>query len=160
VEFLAVVIVAFLFGMASAPFGLALDLPPAVVAVGVFAGCGAFAGTATAVLWKRRDQLVARRPGWVGIAVPVVGWMWRRAGTRLTGQQGTVVIDRAAAILDRLGVRGTGLVGPVLGRWTLPIAGVALDVDRRRLLGWHLTGVAIWSTVVVVGFDQLISALR
>jgi len=132
---LAVVIVAFLFGIASAPFGLALGLPPALVALGVFAGCAAFAVTATAVLWRKRDQLVARRPGWVGFAVPVVGGMWRRAGTRVTGPQGTALFDRATSVLDRLGLPRTGLVGPLLGRWTLPIAGVALDVDRRRLLG-------------------------
>jgi hypothetical protein len=35
-----------------------------------------------------------------------------------------------------------------------------LDVDRRRLLAWHLAGVAMWSTVLVVGFDQLITTLR
>lgn len=159
-EFLAVVIVAFLFGIASAPFGLALGLPPALVAVGVFTGCGAFAVTTTAALWRKRDQLIARRPGWVGFAVPVVGWIWRRAGTRITGPHATVVIDRATSVIDRLGLRGTGLVGPVLGRWTLPIAGVVLDVDRRRLLGWNLVGAALWSCVLVVGFDQLISALR
>ena len=34
-----------------------------------------------------------------------------------------------------------------------------LDVDRRRLLAWHLAGVAMWSTVLVVGFDQLITTL-
>lgn len=76
VEFLAVVLVEFPFGIASAPFGLALGLPLPLVVVGVSTGCRAFAGIAPAGLWRMRGQLVARRPGWVGAAVPVAGWVW------------------------------------------------------------------------------------
>ena len=57
VEFLAVVIAAFLLGIASAPCGLALGLPAALIAVGGFAGCGALAGTAAAVLRRKRGDV-------------------------------------------------------------------------------------------------------
>ena len=161
-EFLAVVLVAFLFGIASAPLALALGLSPALVAVGVAAGCGGFRRH------RGRRALAHARP--TGRSPSGLAGLCRTRG-RLdvatgrnpdqgSGEHATVVIDRATSILDRLGLPGTGLVGPPLGRWTLPIAGVALDVDRRRLLAWHLAGVATWSTVLVVGFDQLITALR
>lgn len=65
--------------------------------------------------------------------------MTGRNPDRIPGPHATVVIDRATSILDRLGLPGTGLVGPLLGRRILPISGVALDVDHRRLLAWHLS---------------------
>ena len=61
-------------------------------------------------------------------------------------------------VLDRLGVPGVALLAPVLGRWMVPAAGVALGGSRRHLLCWAVTGCAVWAFVLTVAFDLLIAA--
>lgn len=159
-EFGSVVVIAFLFGVASAPYGLALGLPPAVVALGVFLGSAGFACVMVPAVLNLVPETAGRRARWVMVLAPRMARIWRRAGTHATGARTAMAVDRATALVDRLGIRGVALLAPLLGRWLVPAAGVALDADRRVLIGWAVAGCAAWAAVLTAAFDLLLTVLR
>lgn len=159
-QFASVVLVAVLFGVVSAPYGLALDLPPATVAIGVFLGNAAFVAVLVPTVLNLVPAAAGRRARWAMVMAPRLARLWQRAGANAAGAKSAVVVDRASAVLDRLGVPGVALLAPVLGRWMVPAAGVALGGNRRALVGWAILGCAGWSAILTVLFDLLIGLLR
>ncbi len=163
-QFVVVVLATFALGIVAAPLGLALGLSPLLVWLATVVGGGCFVLVAVASLARARERVQARVTDRAGIlvpvAVPVVGWLWRRVGGRIAGPETIATVDRATALVDRLGPHGAGLLGPLLGRWTLPLAGVALGADRPRLVAWLLAGVALWSAALVGVSELLIGAFR
>lgn len=54
---------------------------------------------------------------------------------------------RARQILDRYGVIGLGLLGPMtVGAQMVAIIGVSLNVPPRKLLIWSIIGAILWSS--------------
>lgn len=67
--------------------------------------------------------------------------------------------DRATPILERGGMIGLGLVGPVvLGTFGTALIGPALGISRRRVFTALLVGVTFWCAVLAVVSDLLVSA--
>ncbi len=159
VQFASVVLVAVLFGVAAAPYGLAIGLPPVAVVLGVFAGCAGFACLTVPIVLNLVPEAAGRRARWAMAMAPRLARVWQRAGARAAGARTAVAIDRTSAVLDRLGVPGVALLAPVFGRWMVPAAGVALGGSRRHLLCWAVIGCAVWALVLTVAFDLLIAAL-
>lgn len=162
---LTVVLAAFLFGVVTAPLGLALGLPPGAVAFGVLAGSAAFAVLSVPVVADRVPGRVTRqvRRG-LRHAPRVVRWWDRAGGTRFAGGRfgggrSTGLVGQGGALLDRLGYRGVVVLAPLLGRWLVPAAAVALDPPRADLYRWAVLGCATWAVVGTVGSDWLIHAL-
>ncbi len=158
--FASVIVVAMLFGVAAAPYGLALGLPPSSVALGVFLGSAGFACLTVPLVLKLVPEATGRRARLALVIAPRLARMWQRAGARAAGARTAVVVDRTSVLLDRLGVRGVALLSPVLGRWMVPAAGVALGGSRRELLCWAAVGCALWALTLTLAFDLLISAFR
>ena len=158
VQVASVVLVAMLFGVAAAPYGLAIGLPPVSVVLGVFAGCAAFACLTVPIVLNLVPEAAGRRARWALAMAPRLARIWQRTGARAAGARTAVVIDRASVVLNRLGVPGVALLAPVLGRWMVPAAGVALGGSRRRLLRWAVAGCAVWALILTMFFDLLIAA--
>lgn len=159
-EFASVVVVAFVFGVASAPYGLALDLPPAVVALGVLLGSSGFVVVMVPTVLNLVPESAGRRARLAVVLAPRAARIWQRAGSRVAGARTAVAVDRTSAVLDRLGAPGVGLLAPVLGKWMVPAAGVVLGVDRRRLTAWAVLGCAAWSVSLTLAFELLLIAFR
>lgn len=155
-EFASVVVVALLFGVVSAPYGLAIGLPAASVAFGVFLGSAGFACLTVPLVLSLVPEATGRRARWAVVMAPRLARVWQRAGSLAAGARTAAVVERTSILLDRLGVRGLALLAPVLGRWLVPAAGVALGGSRRRLLGWAAAGCAVWAITLTVAFDLLI----
>ena len=67
--------------------------------------------------------------------------------------------DRAAPILERGGLIGVGLVGPiVLGTFGTALICPALGISRRRVFLALLGGVSFWCAVLAVVSELLVSA--
>lgn len=158
-EFASVVVAAFLFGVASAPYGLALGLPPMVVVLGVFLGSAGFAALMVPVVLDLVPESAGRRARWAMVMAPRLARLWQRSGVRGAGSRTALVVDRTSAVLDRLGIRGVALLAPVLGRWMVPAAGIALGIDRRRLIGWAVLGCAVWAAALTAAFNLLLTVL-
>jgi hypothetical protein len=159
VQFTVVVLATFALGIVAAPLGLALGLSPVLVWFAAVLGGGCFVLVATAVLGRIVARVADRAGVVVPIAVPVIGWLWRRIGRRVVGPETVAAVGRATALVDRLGPHGAGLLGPLLGRWTMPLAGVALRAHRVPLVSWLLAGVALWAAVLVGASQLVIGAL-
>lgn len=157
---LAVVLAAFVFGVVTAPLGLALGLPPGVVAPAVLLGSAAFAVLSVSLVVDRVPAGVLRRVRlgvWLG---PHVARWWDRAGgARIAGGRSTPLVDRGSVLLHRLGHRGVAVLAPLLGRWLVPAAAVALNPPRADLYRWALLGCATWAVAGTLGTDLLIHAV-
>ena len=154
------VVVAMLLGVGSAPYGLAIGLPAAAVAFGVFLGSAGFACLTVPLVLSLIPEAAGRRARWALVTAPRLARMWQRAGARAAGARTATVVDRTSVLLDRLGVRGVAFLAPMLGRWLVPAAGVALGGSRRQLLCWAALGCAFWALTLTVAFDMLIAAFR
>lgn len=157
-QFASVVVMAFLFGVASAPYGLALALHPVVVAIGVFLGSAAFVAIMVPAVLNLVPDANARRARRVILVTPRLARRWQRVGGRIAGGRTAVAIDRTAALVDRLGIPGIAMLSPVLGRWLVPAAGLGLGIGRTRLVGWAVAGCAAWSVGLTTAFGLLVSA--
>jgi hypothetical protein len=154
---LIVVSAAFLFGVVTVPLGLVLGLPPGLVAIGVFLGSAAFVLVSVPVVVDRVPDRIARPMRRVVRQGPRIARWWDRAGGgRVAGARAAVVIERGSVVLDRLGYRGVAMLAPVLGRWLVPAACVALAAPRTDLYRWALLGCATWAVVGTLGTDVLV----
>jgi hypothetical protein len=148
-RFLIVALAGFLIGGWAVPLGFWLGLSPLVTfltsAGGGLAGCWAFI-------------LVGDR---------VAAWWRRRRGTELTAGPPTEDEETAAGdddaagrvgrFVDRYGVRGLGIVGPIFPGVTVSVAGgLALGLDRRELGKWMTIGIIVMYGLYTLGAALLV----
>lgn len=121
----------------AAPMGLAMGLGPVAAVLTVTAGGVA----AFLVSLFAMDFIQARWP-------------------RKPRERSSKARDRARRLLLRVGPVGFGLLGPALvGTWVSAIAGAALGLARWRLLTWLITGVTVWTVILVLASDALLTWL-
>lgn len=132
----AVALAGFLIGGWSVPLGFVLGVTPLVTflaaAGGGLAGSWAFvlAGDRVKAWWRRRRGLDAA-------AEP-------EASSEDDGRIGRFV--------DRYGVRGLGLVGPIFPGVTASVAGgLAIGLDGRQLGRWMTIGILLMYSLYTVG---------
>jgi len=155
--FTLVVLASFAFGVKTAPLGLLLGLSPGLVAAGVFLGSAAFVLVSVPVVLDRVPDRLARQVLRGLVHGPRVSrWLTRSGGRRPAGVRAVRLMDRGSAVLDRLGYRGLAVLAPLLGRWLVPAAGVALDPPRRDLHRWAVLGCATWAVLWTLGADLLV----
>ena len=157
--FTLVILAAFTFGVASAPLGLLLGLSPGLVAAGVFLGSAGFVLISGPMVVDRVPDRWARPVRRLLTHGPRVARWWGRR-ERTAGRLAVRVVDRSSLVIDRLGYRGLAVLAPVLGRWLVPAAEIALDPPRRDLYRWAVLGCATWSVLVTVGTDALVLLVR
>jgi sterol desaturase/sphingolipid hydroxylase (fatty acid hydroxylase superfamily) len=133
-----VLLAGFLAGPSTAaPMGLAMGLAPMVAVPTVTAGGVA----AFLVSLFAMDFIKARWP-------------------RKPRERSSKTRDRAHRLLLRVGPVGFGLLGPALvGTWVAAVAGAALGLARWRLLVWLIAGVTVWTVILVLASDALLSWL-
>ena len=130
-EYAAVAIAGFVLGGWAVPLGFALGLGP--VATFVSAAGGGLLGCWTFLLAGDR----------------VTGWIRRRRGADAMPDAEHDADDaeaegRVRGFVDRSGVRGLGLVGPIFPGVTASVAGgLALGLDRRSLGRWLTIGIVV-----------------
>jgi len=88
-------------------------------------------------------------------------WMLARLRARAERKGKTSNVDllgdRAAPILERGGIVGIGLLGPiVLGTFGTALVGPALGISRRRIFVALLLGISFWCAVLAVVSDLLV----
>ncbi|WP_194814478.1 small multi-drug export protein [Nocardia sp. XZ_19_385] len=149
-RFVWTLLAGFAFGTPAVPVGLSLSLPGPVALFAVLLGaacCVVFAVVAMErARWHWQSWRGRRKSG----EMPATD-------ARLSGATGR----RARRVLDRYGVVGFGLVGPALfGTWGSALLGAALGIPRWRLIGWLMTGIALWCTVMLVASDAAFAVFR
>ncbi|MGW6117667.1 hypothetical protein ACWFRF_01395 [Nocardia sp. NPDC055165] len=170
-RFVGTLLAGFAVGTPAIPVGLSLSLPGPVALLAVLLGAACcvtfavFAMERARLLWRswrvRRNPVAAP----VDSAAPTDGTSPVDATApttpaqraRLSGAAGR----RARRVLDRYGVAGFGIVGPALfGTWGSALLGAALGIPRRPLIGWLMTGITLWCTVLLVASDAAFAVLR
>jgi Ca2+/H+ antiporter, TMEM165/GDT1 family len=88
------------------------------------------------------------------VAVIVAGdrlaaWWRRRRGAE---EEPSGRTRRARRIMDRWGLPGLALAGPLLiGTHAAGLLAIGLGSRRRSVLGWMLAGLALWTAIVTAG---------
>jgi hypothetical protein len=139
VKFLAVMVSGFVLGGWAVPLGFVLDLGPLTTFVaaagGGLVGCWAFllAGDRiSAIVHRRRED----------------------PADESTGSDS----GRVRRFVDRFGVRGLGIIGPIFPGVTVSVAGgLALGLDRRSLGKWMTIGIIVMYGLYVLGLSLLVS---
>lgn len=159
--FCAVLLAAFAFGPVTAPLGLLLGLPPVLVMIGVFLGSAAFVLVSVPlVLAQVTDGLVRQVRAGMRHGPRVARW-WAVSGRgSRAGAKAAALVDRWSAVLDRLGYRGVAVFAPVLGRWLIPAAAVALDAPRSSLYRWAVLSCGGWAVAGTLATDLLAGLVR
>jgi hypothetical protein len=123
--------------------GFILDVPPLLTylaaALGGIVGCWAL----------------------VLFADKVTAWWRARRGRRTDAVAPSDLDPRAAGrvrrLVDRFGVKGLGLIGPIFPGVTVSVlAGIAVGLDRRQLARWMTLGIALMYGLYVIGVVVLI----
>lgn len=144
-EYLAVAVAGFVLGGWAVPMGFVLGLGPVATFVsaagGGLVGCWAF-------------LLVGDR---------FAAWIRRRRGDEeMPDARASVAGDaeadgRVRGFVDRYGVRGLGLIGPLFPGVTASVAGgLALGLDRRALGRWLTIGIVVMYGLYVLGVALLV----
>ena len=137
---LSLVLVAAILGVPSVFYGDALGLSASTIFFATVAG--AMAGV-TANLFAA-DWILAR----------LRARAERKGKTSKFDQLG----DRATPILEKGGVVGIGILGPIVfGTFGTALVGPALGISRRRVFVALLLGISFWCAVLAVVSDLLLS---
>ena len=144
-KLLAVMVAGLALGGWAVPMGFVLDLSPLMTfvaaAAGGLLGCWAFL-----LAGERISAFVQRHRGSAnGPPVPA-------------DEQGDAETGRVRRFVDRFGVRGLGIVGPIFpGVTASVIGGLALGLDRRALGKWMTIGIIGMYGLYVLGLTLLAS---
>ncbi|MEV0431888.1 hypothetical protein [Nocardia sp. NPDC050413] len=167
VRFVWVFLAGFVLGTPAIPVGLSLSLPGPIALVAVILGAACCVVFAVVAMERARLVWQSWRARWKQAALQTNSTTNTRGGAsigaldvgdhaaegRLSGAAG----QRARRVLARFGVPGFGLLGPALfGTWGSALLGAALGIPRRRLIGWLMTGVTVWCTVLLVASDAVL----
>jgi uncharacterized membrane protein len=138
----SLVIVASLFGVPSVFYGDALGLDRLPV-----------------ILWTVVGSMI-------GVTVNLLLSDWiatrlrRRADAKGTASRVDRVSDRAQPVVDRFGVLGLGLAGPmVLGTFGAALVAPVIGVSRPRAFLALLLGVTVWCVIFGIAADLLTDRL-
>ncbi len=138
-----VALAGFLIGGWAVPLGFVLGISPLVTFVvaagGGLVGCWAFilAGDRVAGWWRRR------RTGDGALASPA------ESDKSAPGDDHA---GRVRRFVDRFGVRGLGIVGPIFPGVTASVAGgLALGLDGRELGKWMSIGIIVMYGLYTLG---------
>ena len=147
-DFLIVAVAGFLIGGWAVPLGFWLGLSPLITfltaAGGGLAGCWAFilVGDRVAEWWRSRrgadsvsEPTAASDPAHPGDDRP----------------------ERVWRFVDRFGLRGLGIVGPIFPGVTASVlGGLALGLDRRELGKWMTIGIIVMYGLYTLGAAALV----
>ncbi len=150
-KFVVVAIAGFVLGGWAVPLGFVLDIGPigtfVAAAGGGLIGCWAFllAGDRVAEWVKQRracnDPADDTDP----------------TETGPTEDEAAEADSRVQRFVDRYGVRGLGIVGPIFPGVTVSVAGgLALGLDRRQLGKWMTIGIIAMYGLYVLGLSLLL----
>ncbi len=153
-EYVAVIIAGFVLGGWAVPLGFVLGLGP--VATFVSAAGGGLVGCWLFLL--AGDQITK--------------WFHHFRGTEDTETAGDEIaessdevddepddseVGRVASFVDRYGVRGLGIVGPIFpGVTASVVGGLALGLDRRSLGKWMTIGIIVMYGLYVLALSLLL----
>jgi len=151
-EYAIVALFGFVLGGWAVPLGFLLGLGP--VATFVSAAGGALVGCWTFLLagdriadWARRHRRAESND--VSAAGDVGGKPSSEAGA-----------GRVRRFVDRHGVQGLGVVGPIFpGVTASVVGGLALGLDRRLLGRWLTVGIIVMYGLYVLGVSLLVALL-
>jgi hypothetical protein len=157
VKYLAVAIAGFVLGGWSVPLGFALGMGPIAIfvsaAVGGLIGCWVFllAGDSIeAFLSKRKKTSEARA------ALGNDGDSERVESVDDTTES-EASAGKVSGFVDRFGVRGLGLIGPLFPGVTVSVVGgLALGLDRSQLGKWLSIGIVVMYGLYTIGLWLLV----
>ncbi|MFC9966971.1 hypothetical protein ACFVH4_22310 [Nocardia ignorata] len=154
----------FVLGTPAIPVGLSLSLPGPIALLAVILGaacCVIFAVVAmerVRLAWQ--SWRVRRKPAALqanSTTIKQVGASIDIGEHAVEGRLSGAAGQRARRVLARFGAPGFGILGPALfGTWGSALLGAALGIPRRRLIGWLMTGVTVWCTVLLVASDAVL----
>jgi hypothetical protein len=149
-KFVAVMVAGLTLGGWAVPMGFVFDLSPLTTFVaaagGGLLGCWAF-------------LLAGER---------ISAFVHRHRGETTSGEQSNNAPDEAGdddtgrvrKFVDRFGVRGLGIVGPIFpGVTASVIGGLALGLDRRALGKWMTIGIIVMYGLYVLGLALIVSVV-
>lgn len=147
---LAVALAGFVLGGWAVPMGFVLGLGPlatfAASASGGLAGCWAFL-----LLGDRFSEWLGHRKG--GKA----SQFGARAVDDLAEGEPPKAQAQLERLVDKYGVRGLGLVGPIFpGVTASVVGGMALGLDRRSLAKWMTIGIIVMYGLYTLGLSVLV----
>jgi len=156
-KFLAVMFAGLALGGWAVPMGFVLDLGPATTfaaaASGGLLGCWAFLLAGERISAFMRERRGKTKENLVGAANEPT-----QQCDDVADQPGDVDAGRVRKFVDRFGVRGLGIVGPLFpGVTASVIGGLALGLDRRLLGKWMTIGIILMYGLYVVGLALLAS---
>jgi uncharacterized membrane protein len=142
-EYLIVAVCGFILGGWAVPLGFLLGLGPvatfAASAAGGLIGCWVFL-----LAGDRIAEWTSRRRG-------------RRSDEESSDDQAET--GKVTRFVDRSGVRGLGLIGPIFpGVTASVIGGLALGLDRRALGRWLSVGIVVMYALYVAAVTLLVGA--
>lgn len=160
VEYVVVLVAGFVLGGWAVPLGFLLGLGPVATfltaTAGGLIGCWVFLlGGERVAAWVRRR----RRDG--SHHSPSAATAEAAAADGGTGDDdGPDAGDagRVARFVDRYGVRGLGIVGPIFpGVTASVIGGLAVGLDRRSLGRWMTIGIVVIYALYVLAMSLLVA---
>jgi hypothetical protein len=156
-KFLAVMVAGLALGGWAVPMGFLLDLSPLMTFVaaagGGLLGCWAFllAGERISAFIHRHRGETIETPG-------TADGQSAQQHNDAADEVGDSNNGRVHKFVDRFGVRGLGIVGPIFpGVTASVIGGLALGLDRRSLGKWMTIGIIVMYGLYVLGLALLAS---
>jgi hypothetical protein len=156
-KFLAVMVAGLVLGGWAVPMGFVFDLGPAstfvAAASGGLLGCWAFL-----LAGERISAFVRRHRGQTDEASGVAGDLPATPPNDAADEARDSDTGRVRQFVDRFGVRGLGIVGPIFpGVTASVIGGLAVGLDRRFLGKWMTIGIIVMYGLYVLGLALLAS---
>lgn len=156
-KFFAVMVAGLVLGGWAVPMGFVLDLGPAMTfaaaASGGLLGCWAFL-----LAGERISAFIRQRRGQTKENLVAAANERTQQCDDDADQTGDVDAGRVRKFVDRFGIRGLGIVGPIFpGVTASVVGGLALGLDRRLLGKWMTIGIIVMYGLYVVGLAMLVS---
>jgi membrane protein DedA with SNARE-associated domain len=156
-KFLGVMVAGLALGGWAVPMGFMLDLSPLMTFVaaasGGLLGCWAFL-----LAGERFSAFIHRHRGETIETTGTADDQSARQPNRAVDERADSDTGRVRKFVDRFGVRGLGIVGPIFpGVTASVIGGLALGLDRRSLGKWMTIGIFVMYGLYVLGLALLAS---
>jgi hypothetical protein len=148
-KFVVVAIAGFVLGGWAVPLGFVLDIGPigtfVAAAGGGLIGCWAFLLAGDRVAEWAKQRRARNHPA-------------DDTDPTENADEEAEADSRVQRFVDRYGVRGLGIVGPIFPGVTVSVAGgLALGLDRRQLGKWMTIGIIAMYGLYVLGLSLLLA---